>query len=75
MYFQNFTNLSDKHQQMVLDWRNHLSIRKWMGKQDIITNDEHRIYLETLKVNNIKRNHLCFLSNQPIGVITYHSVI
>ena len=37
----NFVNLSDEEAQLVLDWRNHPIVRKWMFSSIPITQKEH----------------------------------
>lgn len=70
MTFQNFKELSDEHQYMILDWRNHWSIRKWMNNQDQITLNEHLIYMASLKENG-SENYLVWDGEKPLGVVTY----
>ncbi|MCF6331167.1 MAG: UDP-4-amino-4,6-dideoxy-N-acetyl-beta-L-altrosamine N-acetyltransferase [Sulfurimonas sp.] len=54
---------------MVLSWRNDKNIRKWMLTQDIITQENHLNYIESL---SSKKNKIYFLvkrNSNPIGVI------
>jgi UDP-4-amino-4,6-dideoxy-N-acetyl-beta-L-altrosamine N-acetyltransferase len=46
----NFTRLSDEERKMVLDWRNHENIRKWMYSDDVITEEEHANFIDKLIV-------------------------
>lgn len=44
----NFIKLSDEERKMVLDWRNHENIRKWMYSDDIITEEGHANFVDKL---------------------------
>ena len=45
---ENFLNLSIEKKKMVLGWRNHESIRKWMYSDTIISTQEHADFLSDL---------------------------
>ena len=45
---KNFLNLSIEEKKMVLGWRNHESIRKWMYSDTIISIKEHADFLSNL---------------------------
>ena len=45
---KNFINLSAEEKEMVLGWRNHESIRKWMYSDTIISSKEHANFLSNL---------------------------
>lgn len=44
----NFIKLSNEERKMVLDWRNHENIRKWMYSDDIITEEGHANFVDKL---------------------------
>ena len=44
----NFLNLSREEREMVLDWRNHENIRKWMYSDNSISLDEHINFIDRL---------------------------
>ena len=44
----NFLNLSSEEREIVLDWRNHENIRKWMYSDNIISLDEHINFIDQL---------------------------
>lgn len=41
----NFININDDEKRMVLTWRNHETIRKWMYSNDIISVEEHDSFI------------------------------
>ena len=45
---KSFLNLSIEENKMVLEWRNHESIRKWMYSDTIISTKEHAAFLSDL---------------------------
>lgn len=47
----NFLNLSSEEREMVLDWRNHENIRKWMYSDNSISLDEHINFINQLTGN------------------------
>ena len=70
----NFINLSDDEKKLVLTWRNHESIRKWMYTDRIITPTEHDGFIKTLKSNN--KDYYWLIENNDIysGVIYLNKV-
>jgi len=67
----NFVNLDDKEKRMVLDFRNHSDIRRWMYNKNKISLQEHLEFIESLKSD---KNRLYFLVKDKeniIGVIDY----
>ena len=49
---KNFLNTSEDEKNMVLEWRNHESIRKWMYSDTIISPQEHISFLSNLIDDN-----------------------
>jgi UDP-4-amino-4,6-dideoxy-N-acetyl-beta-L-altrosamine N-acetyltransferase len=45
----NYVNLSDEEKEMVRNWRNHETIRKWMYQEHIISPEEHAEFVQKLK--------------------------
>lgn len=66
--YKEFCNIDRNESDMILDWRNHESVRKWMFNSNIISLKEHQEFLERLKTDLSKRYWLVFNSNNPIGV-------
>lgn len=70
----NFVDLSLDEKKMVLEWRNHPDVRKWMFTQDKIELHDHLAFIESLKN---RRDSLYFLvkkGNQDIGVIDFTDI-
>ena len=44
----NFLNLSSEEREMVLNWRNHDNVRKWMYSDNIISLNEHINFIDQL---------------------------
>lgn len=70
----NFTDLSLDYKKMVLEWRNHPDIRKWMFTQDTITLNTHLNYIESLKQRKDRLYFLVQKGNQFIGVIDFTNI-
>ncbi|MBU1659455.1 UDP-4-amino-4,6-dideoxy-N-acetyl-beta-L-altrosamine N-acetyltransferase [bacterium] len=65
----NYLNLHPQEIEMILEWRNHESVRTFMREQNIISMQEHLSYLDNLKNNKQK---FCFLLKEKgayLGVI------
>jgi len=68
------TELSDIDKVMILDWRNHDNIRKWMYNSSFISKVSHFKFIENLKTD---RNNEYFLVEQnsiKIGVIYFNKI-
>ena len=48
----NFIDLKLEEKEMILKWRNHPEIRKWMYNQDNITLENHLKFIEELKIKD-----------------------
>jgi len=69
----NFVDLSLEEKKMILEWRNHPDIKKWMYNQNNIKLDEHLAFIDSL---NCQDNKLYFLVRQDtenIGVIDFYN--
>lgn len=69
----NFTDLNEIQVKMILEWRNHPNIRKWMYTQNEITLVEHLQFIANLKSNNDKMYFLVQLNSENIGVIDFYN--
>jgi len=67
----NFTDLPLEEKKMILEWRNHHEIRKWMYNQDEITLKEHLNFIESLKKRKDQLYFLVKKENEFIGVIDF----
>lgn len=50
--FKNFTDLTEQESGEVLQGRNDAQVRRWMASDRIITQEEHRRFLESLRRND-----------------------
>jgi UDP-4-amino-4,6-dideoxy-N-acetyl-beta-L-altrosamine N-acetyltransferase len=69
MAIVNFTELSLDEKKMVLQWRNHPDIAKWMFTQETISLEDHLSYIESLKSKKDKVYFLVKKGLEAIGVI------
>ena len=67
----NFIDLELEEKEMILKWRNHTDIRKWMYNQDEITLDEHLSFIDSLKSRKDKLYFLLKKEDEFIGVIDF----
>ena len=71
----NFIDLSLEEKIMVLGWRNHPEIRKWMYNQDEIKLEEHLSFIDSLKSRKDKLYFLVKKEDEFIGVIDFTQLI
>lgn len=65
----NLTDLNHEQKKMILEWRNHPDVRKWMYSKDIISYDEHIAFLNSLHSRKDEYYFLLKKDKQYIGVI------
>lgn len=70
----NFTELSLETKKMVLEWRNHPNIKKWMYSHNDISLEDHLKFIETLKSTDDKLYFLVKNGDEYIGVIDFTSI-
>ncbi|MBE0499776.1 MAG: UDP-2,4-diacetamido-2,4,6-trideoxy-beta-L-altropyranose hydrolase [Campylobacterales bacterium] len=70
----NFTDLSLDDKKIVLKWRNHPSIKKWMFTQDEIGLTDHLSFIDSLKKRIDKVYFLVKKDSIPIGVIDFTDI-
>jgi len=70
----NFIDLSYDEKIMVLEWRNHPNIRKWMFTQDPIALDNHLNYIDSLSLKKDREYFLVKQHNQAVGVIDFTNI-
>ncbi|WP_309498784.1 UDP-4-amino-4,6-dideoxy-N-acetyl-beta-L-altrosamine N-acetyltransferase [Sulfurovum sp.] len=70
----NFTDLTLGQKKMILEWRNHPDVRKWMYTDDEIALKDHVEFIESL--NNRKDKVYFLLQNETesIGVIDFTDI-
>lgn len=71
---KNFTQLNTKEIALVLRWRNHADVAKFM-KQKSITQKEHLGFIESLKNDDTKEYFLVFENAIPLGVIDFIAIV
>jgi len=71
---KHFTELSEAEKLMVLEWRNHNDIRKWMYSSDLITKDSHFHFIEKLKQNKENKYFIVQESKVSLGVIYFNNI-
>ena len=69
----NFTDLSLEQKKMILEWRNHSNIKKWMYNQEDISLENHLKFIDSLKSNKDKLYFLLKESGECIGVIDFYN--
>lgn len=73
--FVNFFDLDIKEKEMVLEWRNHLEIRKWMYYKDIVAIENHLQFIDRLKEDKTKLYYLVKRNNISIGVFSLVGIV
>ena len=71
----NFIDISSEEKKMVLSWRNHQDIRRWMSNKKEITIEEHLNYIASL---HNKKDRIYFLVkelNEYLGVIDFTNIV
>lgn len=64
-----FYELSSTQKELVLSWRNHENIRKWMVNSEPIGEEEHLAFIETLQDLSHKLYFLVQYNGENYGVI------
>lgn len=70
----NFIDISSKEKKMVLAWRNHQDIRKWMNNKNEITLKEHLKYIDSLSSKNDRIYFLLKELDNYLGVIDFTNI-
>ena len=71
----NFIDLELEEKEMILKWRNHPEIRKWMYNQDEIKLEEHLNFIDSLKLRKDKLYFLVKKEDEFIGVIDFTQLV
>jgi UDP-4-amino-4,6-dideoxy-N-acetyl-beta-L-altrosamine N-acetyltransferase len=71
----NFIDISSEEKKMVLSWRNHQDIRKWMINKKEISLEEHLNYINSLYTKNDRVYFLVKESNEYIGVVDLTNIV
>lgn len=70
----NFTDLTLDEKKMVLLWRNHESIRKWMFTQEEISLENHLSYIDSLSKQTDRIYFVVKRGDESIGVIDFTNI-
>ena len=73
--FKDFRHISQYEKNLVLKWRNHLSIRQWMDNKLIISKSEHNKFLEELKKKKDTIYFLIIKKKTKVGVLTLKDIL
>ena len=71
----NFIDLKLEEKEMILKWRNHPDIRRWMYNQDEIKFEEHLSFIDSLKSRKDKLYFLVKKEDDFIGVIDFTQLV
>ncbi|NCD13503.1 MAG: UDP-4-amino-4,6-dideoxy-N-acetyl-beta-L-altrosamine N-acetyltransferase [Epsilonproteobacteria bacterium] len=66
-----FTTLNESQKEMILTWRNHENVKTFMYNAQIISQEEHLRFIESLKTSHDKRYFLVYHEEEAIGVIDF----
>lgn len=69
-----FTQLSSIQQHLVLQWRNHPQVRRWMLNKEEISLQEHLQFLDKLRTDTTKEYFLVNDNGVDIGVIDFTDI-
>ena len=70
----NFTDLTQDEKEMILEWRNHPNVKKWMYSSEDISLENHLNFIESLKTSSDKIYFLAKENNTYIGVIDFTNI-
>lgn len=74
IYLIPFVDMKDTEQRMVLSWRNHDTVRRWMVHHDIIALDEHLRFIQSLENRPDKAYFLVKQDDDYLGVIDFNAI-
>ena len=69
-----FVDMSLDEKKMVLSWRNHSEIKKWMYTDDNINLDSHLSFINSLRNIKEKQYMVVKKDNQYMGVIDFYNI-
>jgi UDP-4-amino-4,6-dideoxy-N-acetyl-beta-L-altrosamine N-acetyltransferase len=70
----NFVDLSLDEKKMILSWRNHKEVKRWMYNTDDISIENHLKFIESLKNTKEKLYFLVKQDKEYIGVIDFTNI-
>lgn len=69
MVFKDITTVDLQLQMQVREWRNHIDIRKNMYTDNIITEQEHEAWIESLLSNQFTKVFIAYHKDDAIGLV------
>lgn len=69
-----FEELDGNEHKMILEWRNHPMVSRWMIRQDPIAPSEHMAYVRSLAADLSKAYFKVTLGDEAIGVIDFYQI-
>ena len=72
--FRNFISLSEEEKKMVLEWRNHINIRKWMYSDEPIEIKHHMAFIESLNQRDDCSYWIVSKEQKNIGVFSITNI-
>ncbi len=72
--YHNFIHLSPDEIVMVLNWRNHPSVRKWMLNTNIIEIENHLNFINSLKDREDCYYWLVYRNSEAVGVVSVTNI-
>lgn len=70
----NFIHLSYEEKKMVLNWRNHSNIRRWMYSDDIISEEEHIKFIDKLATDDARFYWIVKKRNECLGTVSFNKI-
>ena len=69
-----FIQLNEAKKHLILKWRNHQDIRKWMFDNTLISDEEHCEYIKSLRGKKDKKYFLVRYQQRDIGVVDFTDI-
>lgn len=74
MIFKDITTVDKKLQLEVLEWRNHIDIRKNMYTDTTIAIKTHELWLKSLIDNQVTKVYIAYKDDNPIGIVSITNI-
>lgn len=72
--FKNVKKLNIEEQMLILQWRNHENVRKYMYNDNLITENEHINWLKDLEITDTKIAFIVLKDEIPIGFVQFYNI-
>ena len=74
VHFTPFQSLTEEELALVLEWRNHPEVRKWMNTKECISLDQHLQFVSELRRESKRAAFLVTEASRNIGVIQLNNI-